>query len=68
VALSQDAPLVAYPALHKGVRVEVTGGPLRGLQGVVEERGKRDRIVLQVLMLGQAVSVEIEASLLQVIS
>ena len=68
LALSQDAPLAAFTALRKGVRVEVTGGPLRGLQGVVEERGARDRIVLQVLMLGQAVSVEIEASLLEVIA
>jgi transcription termination/antitermination protein NusG len=67
LALAQDAPLAAYPALRKGVRVEVTGGPLRGLQGIVEERGNRDRIILQILMLGQAVSVEIEGSLLQVI-
>jgi transcriptional antiterminator RfaH len=67
MALSREAPLVAFPALQKGVRVEVTGGPLRGLQGFVEERGRRDRIILQVLMLGQAVSVEVEASLLQVI-
>jgi transcriptional antiterminator RfaH len=67
LALGQDAPLAAYPALRKGVRVEVIGGPLRGLQGMVEDRSKRDRIILQVLMLGQAVSVEIEGSLLQVI-
>jgi transcription antitermination factor NusG len=63
-ALASDAPLLPHPFLENGVRVEVRAGPLKGLQGVVERR-KRDRLVLQVDAFGQAVSLEIDASLLE---
>jgi transcriptional antiterminator RfaH len=66
-ALSINATLNPYPYLSAGVRVEVREGPLRGIQGVVAENGARDRLILQVQTLGQAVSVEIEASLLEVV-
>lgn len=66
-ALSVNATLNPYPYLTAGVRVEVREGPLRGIQGVVAQQGARDRLILQVKTLGQAVSVEIEASLLEVV-
>jgi transcription antitermination factor NusG len=56
-----------YPYLKKGVRVEVRSGPLRGLQGLVEDRARRHRLILQVDALGQAVSVEIDAAVVEVI-
>jgi transcription antitermination factor NusG len=49
------------------VRVEVRSGPFRGLQGIIEGRTPKDRMLLQVDILGQAVSVEIDGSLLDVI-
>jgi transcription antitermination factor NusG len=66
-AICGQAPLDPYPYLRAGVRVEVRAGPFRGLQGVVEEGGRRDRLILQIEILGRAVSLEIEASLLDVI-
>lgn len=66
-ALRGNAPLDAYHMLRPGVRVEVREGPFRGLQGVIEDGGRRDRLILQVQVLGRAVSLEIEASLLDVI-
>lgn len=65
LALSQQAPLDPYPHLTKGVRVEVRSGPFRGLQGIVEEKGKESRLILQVDVLGRAVSLEIEGAMLE---
>ena len=67
LALSGQAPLDVYPYLQSGVRVEVRDGPFRGLQGLIESRTKRDRLILQVDILGRAVSLEIEPSLLDVL-
>ncbi|QNN24870.1 hypothetical protein HED60_22175 [Planctomycetales bacterium ZRK34] len=67
LALSQEAPLDPYPYLQKGTWVEVTAGPFRGLQGVVENRLSADRLLLQIDMLGRAMSLEIDPSLLQVL-
>jgi transcription antitermination factor NusG len=43
------------------MQVEVESGPLRGLRGVVEDNLSRCRVVLQVKMLGSAVSVDVAA-------
>ncbi len=51
-----------YPYMQIGRRVEVIAGPLKGIQGkLVQKRGKF-RFVLQVDLIRQAVSVEIDAS------
>jgi transcription antitermination factor NusG len=67
LALLQNAPLALYPFLVKGTRVEVRAGPFRGLQGVIEDRIKGNRLILQVETLGRALSFEIDGSLLDVI-
>jgi transcription antitermination factor NusG len=64
LALSKDAELTPFTYLKKGVRVEVRSGPFRGLQGIIEGRGTANRLVLQVDLLGRAVSLEIEGALL----
>lgn len=67
LALSEKGILDPHPAVRRGVRVEVRSGPFRGLQGVVEDRVRRDRIILKVAILGRAVSMEIDPGLLDVI-
>jgi transcription antitermination factor NusG len=57
-----------YPFLQSGVRVEVRAGPMRGVQGIVENRIGVNRLVLQVKMLGRAVSVEIDPGLLEIVN
>jgi transcriptional antiterminator RfaH len=64
-ALSCDVELAPHPFLKKGMRVEVKSGPLRGLQGMVENYARANRLVLQVEFLSRAVSLEINASLLE---
>ncbi len=66
-ALETQAPFDRHPQLVAGVRVEVKSGPLQGVRGVVESRLKMDRLVLQVEILGQAISVEVDTDLLAVL-
>ncbi len=51
-----------YPYLQVGKRVEVIAGPLKGIQGILVKKKGRFRFVLQVDLIRQAVSVEIDAS------
>ena len=64
LALSKSATLEMYPFLRRGVRVQVRSGPFRGLQGVIDKIGGRDRLILQMQMLGKASSLEIDGALL----
>jgi transcriptional antiterminator NusG len=67
MALQNKTPLDPYPYLKEGVRVEVTSGPLRGLQGIIESRSSIDRLILSVEILGRAVSVELQGALLDLV-
>ena len=67
LALARHATLDPYPYLVVGTRVEVRAGPFRGLQGVVDARRSASRLILAVQMLGRAVSLEVDGSLLDVI-
>jgi transcription antitermination factor NusG len=67
VALSRDVFLDIYSYLQTGIMVEVRAGPLRGVRGLVESRETRGRVVLNVHILGKAVSLEVDASLVDVI-
>ncbi|HWE97975.1 MAG TPA: transcription termination/antitermination NusG family protein [Tepidisphaeraceae bacterium] len=64
LALAGDAALLPTTCLKNGTRVEVRSGPFRGLQGLISERVKENRLVLQVRILGAATSLEIDAGLL----
>jgi transcription termination/antitermination protein NusG len=65
LALEQRVPLDPFPYLKKGIRAEVRSGPMRGLRGIIEDRTQRHRLILQVEMLGRAVSIEIDGALLE---
>jgi transcription antitermination factor NusG len=67
IALTNSVPLDPYHYLEVGVKVRVRSGPLMGLEGVVESKTKRDRLVLQVGVLGQATSLEIDSAILEVV-
>ncbi len=51
-----------YPYLQIGRRVEIIAGPLKGIVGILVQKKGRFRFVLQVDLIRQAVSVEIDAS------
>lgn len=54
--------------LEKGWKVEIVGGPLQGLHGVVESQSKLSEITLQVNVLHQAVTVRVEPSQVRLLS
>ncbi len=64
-ALATDNTFDPHPFLVAGARVMVKSGPLRGVHGIIESRGKLHRLILQIEILGQAVSMEIEAGLVE---
>ncbi len=50
------------PFIREGMMVEVTHGPLKGVCGRLLRKGAHARLVLSVNLIGQAVSVEVDAS------
>ena len=51
------------PLIHEGMMVEVVHGPLRGVVGrLMRKDAPRARLVLSVDLIGQAVSVEVDAA------
>lgn len=51
-----------YPYIKVGRGVEIIAGPLKGVQGRLVQKKGRFRFVLQVDLIRQAISVEIDAS------
>ena len=50
------------PLIREGEMVKVTHGPLKGVVGRLTRKGAHARLVLSVDLIGQAVSVEVDAS------
>ena len=50
------------PMIREGMMVEVVHGPLKGVIGRLIRKGSRARLVLSVDLIGQAVSVEVDAA------
>ena len=50
------------PMIREGMMVEVTHGPLKGVVGRLVRKGSHARLVLSVDLIGQAVSVEVDAA------
>ncbi len=67
VALGRGVELDPHPYLRCGMRVEVRSGPLKGVRGLITEKKRRSRLVLQVQVLSRASSLEIDGSLLEVV-
>jgi transcriptional antiterminator NusG len=63
LAESNGAVLRSHTYLRRGTKVEVQEGPLRGLQGIVENATRPSKLVLQVQMLARAASLEIDGAL-----
>jgi transcriptional antiterminator NusG len=50
------------PLIKEGMMVEVKSGPLKGVVGRLIRKGAHARLVLSVDLIGQAVSVEVDAA------
>ena len=63
--LRSGEPLTPHKYLKKGQKCRVIAGPLMGVQGIIISLRGQTRLVLQVDMLGQAASVEVEIDMIE---
>jgi transcription antitermination factor NusG len=64
-AIRQDQPLLPHKYIKKGQQCRVIAGPLMGTEGIVVTTRQQTRLLLQVEMLGQATSVEIDMDMIE---
>lgn len=64
-AIISGADLTPHKFIKAGQRCKVTAGPLADLQGIIVKIKGTMRLVLQIDMLGQATSVEIDACMIE---
>ena len=64
-ALRAGAPLTSHQYVKKGQWCRVIAGPLLGLEGIVQDVRNPSRLILQIDMLGQAASVEIDVDMIE---
>ena len=58
-----DVPVFPHANLARGDRVEVTEGPLAGLEGVfIQGKHSKGRLVVNVELLGRSVAVEVDGT------
>jgi transcription termination/antitermination protein NusG len=63
VLVSSELQFDPCPMIHEGMMVEVVHGPLRGVVGrLLRKDAQKARLVLSVDLIGQAVSVEVDAA------
>ncbi|HEY3043107.1 MAG TPA: UpxY family transcription antiterminator [Vicinamibacterales bacterium] len=61
--VGSDLQFDPCPLIHEGMMVEVTHGPLRGVVGrLMRKNAPKATLVLSVDLIGQAVSVEVDAA------
>ena len=60
--LESDLQYDPCPLIREGAMVEVVHGPLNGVVGRLVRKGAHARLVLAVDLIGQAVSVEVDAA------
>lgn len=60
--IETDLQFDPCPLIKEGMMVEVTHGPLRGVVGRLIRKGTHARLVLSVELIGQGVSVEVDAA------
>ena len=66
-ALQAGVDLAPHPYIRAGQRCRVMNGPLANLQGIVVKTKDVARLVLQIDMLGQAASVEIDTDMIEIV-
>jgi transcriptional antiterminator RfaH len=63
--ITSGGPVVPENRLRPGTLVEITSGPLSGLEGKILRRGNQLKFIVEVLFLQRGVSVEIESWMIE---
>ncbi len=67
-ALRAGAPLLPHKYIKAGQLCRVIAGPLADLQGTIVKTRGSARLVLQINMLGQATSAEIDTDMIEILN
>ena len=65
LALESDLEVRLAPSIGEGMRVRIKTGPLRGVEGWVEQRYGRTMVLLRLDFISQAAAVKLDADLLE---
>jgi transcription antitermination factor NusG len=66
-ALEEEVEVRLAPEIGRGSLVRITAGPLRGMEGWVEDRYGVTTVLLRLDFIGQAAAVKLEADQIQLI-
>jgi hypothetical protein len=66
-ALEAEVEIRLAPSIGKGMRVKIKQGPLRGVEGWVEDRYGMTTVLLRLDFIGQAAAVKVDATDLELI-
>jgi hypothetical protein len=66
-ALETDFEIRLAPMIGEGMRVKIKNGPLRGMEGWVEQRYGMNTVLLRLDFIGQAAAVKLDATDLEAI-
>jgi transcriptional antiterminator RfaH len=66
-ALETELEVRLAPTIQNGCRVRIKTGPLRGMEGWVENRVGVVQVILRLDFIGQAAAVKMEADLLELV-
>ena len=66
-ALSVGDAVEVMPYLEKGKRVRVTGGPFKGLEGIVERIAQKTNVVISIEMIQQSVFMEVDGMFVEAV-
>lgn len=61
-ALDSDLEVYLAPYITEGARVRVKSGPLRGIEGIVEQRAGQTMVILRLDFISKAAAVKMEAT------
>lgn len=67
LALDTELEIFLAPQIAAGSRVKIKSGPLRGVEGIVEQRSGMTLVQLRLDFISQAAAVKVEASELELI-
>jgi transcriptional antiterminator RfaH len=67
-ALRAGAPLLPHKYIKAGQLCRVIAGPLADLQGIIVKTKGSARLVLQIDMLGQATSAEVDTDMIEILN
>ncbi len=66
-ALESEIEVFAAPYISKGKHVKIKAGPLRGLEGLVEDRTGKVTVILRLDFISQAAAVKVDATDLELL-